>query len=274
MGLTTFIERFEAGLAELEGMPRTQARHAYERLCQSFAPADPEDMTITDDTLDGVAVRRFVPAQAEPGTVVYLHGGGWTLGSVVSHHGLTANLAERLKRTVISVDYRLAPEADYAEALDDCLRVIDACAPRAVVGDSAGATLAIHAALAYQRPIPLGLIYPPVGQPSDTTLGPDAPLLSRADILALWKQVATQIPITMDTSTTPPTATIDVLAVEHDPLTAPLERAVFAWQQAGADVTYRIAPGMVHGALHAHDILPEMREAWQDFCQALEKRLG
>ncbi|MGM0701627.1 MAG: hypothetical protein ACQEUG_04400 [Pseudomonadota bacterium] len=46
------------------------------------------------------------------------------------------------------------------------------------------------------------------------------------------------------------------------------------WHEAGANVDYRCAPGMVHGALHAHALLPEMQNAWQDFCQALRAQIA
>ena len=45
------------------------------------------------------------------------------------------------------------------------------------------------------------------------------------------------------------------------------------WRDAGASVDYRCAPGMVHGALHAHALLPTMHSAWQAFCQALKGSL-
>lgn len=272
MRLDAFIERFAAGLADLEGVPLRVARPRYDALCAHLAPPDPTGMAIADETLGGVAVRHFTPRVANPGQVLFVHGGGWSLGSVRSHHGVAANLADQLGHEVLSVDYRLAPEADYRDALADCARVATACDPLALVGDSAGGRLVLD--LAWQRSdtaTPLGLVYPPVGEPDETTLGPDAPLLSRADILALWRAVVPGLP---PSPTTPPAATIEVLAVEHDPLTRPLEAAVAEWRRRGARVGYRRAPGMVHGALHAQASLPAMGGAWRDFCRALVGHLA
>lgn len=272
MNIDTFIQRFGAGLAELDDLPPTAARRRYETLCNDFAPPDPSGMQVTDTRLGDVAVRRFQPRTASPGQAVFVHGGGWNLGSVISHHGIAASLAEQLAREVVSVDYRLAPEADYRAALEDCQRVVDAVDPLTLVGDSAGARLAMDVALSRPRQGPLGLVYPPVGRPSAATLGPDAPLLSRDDVLTSWRQVADTMP--ESDVDLPPAASIEVLAVEHDPLTAPLEAAVTAWRQAGADVGYHRAEGMVHGALHAQSSLAAMGKAWRDFCQALNRRLG
>ncbi|MGM0782754.1 MAG: alpha/beta hydrolase fold domain-containing protein [Pseudomonadota bacterium] len=267
-----FIARFEAGLATLDGVGWHEARRRYDRLCQHFAPPDPAGLDVSDERIAGVAVRRYWPPRCAPGRVLFVHGGGFTIGSVESHHGIAASLAERLEREVISVDYRLAPEADHAEMLADCHAVASAAAPLAWVGDSAGGRLVMDLAQRFATPPPLGLIYPPVGGLDTTTLGPDAPLLSRDDVLSIRRLCPAALPVVAESK--PPAPNLCVLAVEHDPLTAPLEAAIQCWHNAGANVDYRCAPGMVHGALHAHALLPEMQNAWQDFCQALRAQVA
>ncbi|MFM9268655.1 alpha/beta hydrolase fold domain-containing protein [Halomonas elongata] len=271
MQIDAFRRRFKRGLDALAGLPIEVARRRYDTLCTGFAPADPADMAITDEHIAGIEVRRFHPAAAGRGPILYAHGGGWNLGSVRSHHGIAADLAERLDRDVISVDYRLLPEVSYAEALDDCRRVTEACAPTTLVGDSAGGRLVMDVARLSHWHGVLGLIYPPVGRPTPETLGPDAPLLSRDDILTLWRTIADDVP--MPDATSAPGESIEVLTVEHDPLTRPLEAAIDGWRRDGADIGYRCAPGMLHGALHAHAELSAIHDAWQDFCRALEQRL-
>lgn len=275
MEVATFIQRFAAGLNDLEGVPLEVARPRYDALCAGFAPPDPVGMRIEDSRLGGVAVRRFLPDSARPGTVLFVHGGGFTLGSVKSHHGVAASLAQSLGREVISVDYRLAPEADYATMmLADCRAVAEAIAPIALVGDSAGGRLVLDLAGTWTQTRtdavpPLGLIYPPLGAPDAAELGPDAPLLSRSEILKLGQWVS---PLPLSPAM-PPASLVEVLAVEHDPLTRPLEAAVAAWRRQGARVGYRCAPGMVHAALHAQARLPAMGKAWQTFCLALAGHL-
>ncbi|UXZ55131.1 alpha/beta hydrolase [Halomonas sp. 7T] len=270
MNIETFITRFEQGLANVTHSAPAESRQRYDQLCETFAPSDPHGMRITDETRGCVTLRHFIPAPAKPGRVMYLHGGGFTLGSINSHHGIAASLANQLTRHVVSLDYRLAPEADYSDMLGDCINAAHNMAPIAIVGDSAGGRLALDLLPRLPHSVPLGLIYPPVGPLNPQTLGPDAPLLSRNDVLSLTPFCPG---LSTHVDTLPPTAQLEVLSVEHDPLTSPLEQAVAAWRRNGAQVGYRRANTMVHAALHAHALLPEMQSAWQDFCQALNRRL-
>jgi len=97
--------------------------------------------------------------QPQP-ALIYYHGGGWVLGNLDSHDGVCRDIANAAECTVISVDYRLAPEAKFPAAADDSIAAaqwihdnaadlgIDR-ARLAVGGDSAGgnlgAVVALHA---------------------------------------------------------------------------------------------------------------------------------
>jgi epsilon-lactone hydrolase len=128
---------------------------------------------------DGVVVRAgelggrptevLVPRDGEPErTVLYLHGGGFTIGSPATHRALAAHLAAAGAATVHLLDYRLAPEHPFPAALDDALDAYHWLlaqgipATRIVVaGDSAGGHLA--ATLAAElcrmgRPAPAGIV--------------------------------------------------------------------------------------------------------------------
>lgn len=98
------------------------------------------------------------PNDAEPGCIVYMHGGGWTFGSLDSHANLARNLAIATKTRVLAVDYRLAPEHPFPAALDDAVAALRYVIKRAetdaefdgpigVAGDSAGANLALAATI-------------------------------------------------------------------------------------------------------------------------------
>lgn len=89
---------------------------------------------------------------APPPLLYYLHGGGWCVGSAASVRRLGMLLASG-GRVVVSLDYRLAPEAPYPAAVEDCLAGAWWCAANAqslgardgdllIAGDSAGANLA------------------------------------------------------------------------------------------------------------------------------------
>lgn len=105
-------------------------------------------VTITAIAENGVRGEWLVPWDPHPGVLLYIHGGGYVSCSPMTHRPITAALAKRTRRRVLSVDYRLAPEHRFPAALDDVMaayRVALAAAPRgvAVAGDSAGGGLAL-----------------------------------------------------------------------------------------------------------------------------------
>jgi acetyl esterase len=100
-----------------------------------------------------VPVRIYRGGESPAPAVVYCHAGGFALGNLDTDHRQCVELASRGRCTVVSVDYRLAPEHPYPAALDDAGAVLrwvaanaaelDIDAARlAVAGSSAGATLA------------------------------------------------------------------------------------------------------------------------------------
>lgn len=121
-------------------------------------------MQVTDDRIEGIEVRRYRPAAPKRGVIVYFPGGGWVMGSVVTHDTLTSQLAALSGHEVVSVDYRLAPEQPYPAGLDHCLAVTRALlstqGPVAVAGDSSGGNLA--AVVANRLPVVAQLLMYPV----------------------------------------------------------------------------------------------------------------
>jgi epsilon-lactone hydrolase len=96
--------------------------------------------------------------------VLYLHGGGFKVGSTRSHFELMALLSRASGCQVLGLDYRLAPEHSFPAALEDtCAVYQDLLASRfrpsdvAIAGDSAGAGLALAALLALKKTSELGL---------------------------------------------------------------------------------------------------------------------
>jgi acetyl esterase len=110
-----------------------------------------------------IALRLYRPVGlASPApTLVYYHGGGWTMGDLDTHDSLCRDLAEAGHCIVVSVDYRMGPECRFPAAVDDVLaatRWLQAQATElgldaqrfAVGGDSAGGNLAAVVALAWR----------------------------------------------------------------------------------------------------------------------------
>jgi epsilon-lactone hydrolase len=111
----------------------------------------PADVTVTSAALGGVPTAEItIDGTAPRHVVLYFHGGVYVLGDAVQAAGLAAQVARRTSATVISVDYRLAPEHPYPAAVDDALAAYQALldngtAPSdiAFAGESAGGGLAV-----------------------------------------------------------------------------------------------------------------------------------
>ena len=155
-----FSELLTAGLA---GAPEVEA----------------EDVALDD----GLTARVYRPAAARGATVVFLHGGGWTLGSVADYDGLARRLATGLSAVVLAVEHRRAPEHPFPAAVDDAVagtRWALAHAaelggdPRrvAVAGDSGGGNLAAVVCQQLRdaggpQPVAQLLLYPNVSRGAD-----------------------------------------------------------------------------------------------------------
>lgn len=127
------------------------------------------------------------------GTLLYLHGGAYCVGSPATHRALTARLAQGTGVPVFAADYRLAPEHPFPAALDDALaayRALRQRGPVVVAGDSAGGGLALSLALALreageEQPAGLLLLSPWADMAPDT-LPPEPP--GEAMLSAAWAQ--------------------------------------------------------------------------------------
>lgn len=121
---------------------------------------------------DRPAERISVGPTAAHGAVLYLHGGGYTVGSIATHRSLAAHLAREIRRPVYLLDYRLAPEHPCPAAVQDAVSAFDALTAEghpsgsiALAGDSAGGGIALAAAQwltahRTEKPAALALISP------------------------------------------------------------------------------------------------------------------
>lgn len=112
----------------------------------------PSGTTMQSSRLGERAAERIVVGPAGgPGAILYVHGGGFTLGSLTTHRGLAAHLAAAAHRPVFLLDYRRAPEHPCPAAVHDSVDAFGAMRsvgewPIALVGDSAGGGIALAAA--------------------------------------------------------------------------------------------------------------------------------
>jgi acetyl esterase/lipase len=116
----------------------------------------PSDVVVEKVIANGVPCEwTATPGAARDAAILYLHGGGYVIGSIDSHRHMVAELGRAAGIRTLAVDYRLAPEHRFPAAVDDTLAVyrflLDAGIPaqRIIIGgDSAGGGLVVGAMLA------------------------------------------------------------------------------------------------------------------------------
>jgi len=257
-----------------------------------------EDLTTTST----VPLRYYRPVGSgtEPlPCLVFYHGGGWVLGNIETVENLCRRLANTSGCSVVSVDYRLAPETKFPGPLDDCFEAAQFVAERseslridpdriAVGGDSAGGNLAASVALkargrgdlkvAFQL-----LLYPIIDFRFETPSyfeNAEGYGLSREMMIWYWHQYLARpedgadplaSPIRAeDLSGLPPalvvTAGFDVLRDEGHAYAEKL-------QEAGVRVELQHYPGMIHGFFQMADQFDQGKLAIQEAGRSLRSAL-
>jgi epsilon-lactone hydrolase len=125
---------------------------AARRAAEALTRPAPPGVELRDESLGGVPCTWFTPAQAERGTLLFVHGGAFVFGSARQAKGTIGELALRLRRQVVAPDYRLAPEHPCPAAVQDVSRVYRVLLERGVApetisiaGESAGANIVLAA---------------------------------------------------------------------------------------------------------------------------------
>lgn len=144
-----------------------QNRAGFEAMAQMFpAPAGTQSEKVT---ANGVPAEWITGPGAEgAGTLLYLHGGGYVIGSVNTHRGLVSRLSTASGMRALSADYRLAPEHPFPAAVDDAVAayrwlLANGAQPETTViaGDSAGGGLTFATLVALRdagEPLPAAAV--------------------------------------------------------------------------------------------------------------------
>ena len=284
------IQKVLDAMNALEGppadeVPVEQARAGHEQETAELGGPGEEVGEVEDMELVGVPVRRYTPLEPAGGTISYFHGGGWVVGSLDSFDTASRALANASGATVVSVDYRLAPEHPFPAGLEDCVAVTRTLeGPLAVAGDSAGGNLAIGVARRLRDALTaMALIYPVTDTGLNTPSMRD--FKERYGLTAQGMQRYVNLyldgadgfqpdasPLRADDlAGLPPTY---VLTSEFDILRDEGEAFATKLREAGVDVTHRRFEGTIHGFWRWMAATPKTREAIDEVGGWLGDRLS
>jgi acetyl esterase len=240
------------------------------------------------------------PAAGTLPVLVYIHGGGFVWNSIDTHDRLMRDYAAGAGCAVVGPDYALSPEAPFPQALEECAAVIRWVArqggewgldPARIVvgGDSAGANLALGAALLLRETDPglslrglllnYGVFDARLDTPSYREFA-EGYFLTRDKMRFYWDCYCPReadrlnplaAPLRADLRGLPPVALtiaeLDVLASENHAMAASL-------RAAGVAVESRVFPGTAHGFLRAQNFVAKSREAAAFGAAWLARMLG
>ncbi|HEY6746620.1 MAG TPA: alpha/beta hydrolase [Mycobacteriales bacterium] len=295
-GLAQFVARPGPAMAEI---PVAELREQAAERARARAPG-PDLDTVADVVVAGRPARLYRPAPDPVPLVLFLHGGGWTIGSLDTHDRVCRRLAAGSGAAVLALDYRLAPEHPWPAAVDDTVAALVEIAARpaalepltgavAVAGDSAGGTLATLACLRLRSERPAALPDLQVLLYANTDLTGASPSmrangtgfgLTAEDVRTFsrnwvpdetrWADPAVSPLHAPDLSGLPPAL---VVTAEYDPLRDEGEAYARRLAEAGVEVTLRREPGLVHNFLMLDELSPASAAAADRVAADLRSRL-
>lgn len=301
--LAAVIDEIDAaGVPEWHAMSVSSARRVEDEV---FSGGKAPDVGLVRDlAVEGphgeIPIRVYHPDADLPArTLVFFHGGGWTLGTLDSIDGVCREIAVRADAVVVSVDYRLAPEHRFPVAVDDAVAAVRWVAENAgsigghpdrlgVAGTSAGGNLAAVTALyarEFDGPGLAGqfLLYPITGPVRDTDSyreNAGGPLLTRRDMEWFFEQYLRSpvdayspfvSPLRADELGDLPPAT--VVTAGFDPIRDDGVAYADRFDDAGVPVKHRHYPTMAHGFLSLTDRVTVADEAMTALAGDVRDRL-
>ena len=292
----------QAGRPPFSACAPGQARRVFGASCAALG-GGPEVGSIRDLDIPtrGGAVRGRLfrppgsPEAQSAGLIVYVHGGGWVVGTPDGFDALARALVVRTECALLLVDYRLAPEHPFPAGLED---IEDAIAwtvayrddfiepgyPLVVAGDSAGANLATVAlaegrASGWTRGVALQVLFYPVADCDTATtsyaLPEDTVFLTRADMLWFFRHYAPP-ELWPDPRISPLRATdlaglpsAWIATAEYDVLRDEAEAYARRLEADGVAVQLRRFGGMGHGFVRMMNHVADAHAAFDDVANAI-----
>ena len=274
------VQMFKTQRAAAAGEPNIlELRQGFEMLAQLMPKAE-ADVAAVD--ANGVPSERISTDGADDARcILYLHGGGFCIGSLNTHRHVAAHLSRAAGTPVLLIDYRLAPENPYPAAVDDAKAayrwLLDGgVEPRklAIAGESAGGGLTVTLQIAARdEGLPLPAASAPhspyadladLGEVTEEALDIDFLRPEALDIFcssyvgAADKTDPLLSPVNADLSGLPPML---IQAGGAEILCDTARRLAARAKDCGVDVTLEIEPGLFHAWQLFAGALPEAAES-------------
>jgi acetyl esterase len=284
--------------------PLSEVRAATDRigafLGEGSVPLQRERDLVLPGPYGQVPCRLYLPDHAErPPLIVYAHGGGFMQGSLPSWDAMLRELVRQSGVAALSVDYRLSPEHRFPVAFDEMVAMVRLAAREgsefgidpqrlAIGGDSAGANLALAAALGMRDTAEraLGFMLLIYGCFSTDTESPSwqrfgrGAALSQTQMRWIWETYLERPAQRDDWRAAPLLADLKGLPPAHlivgslDPLLDDSNRLAARLKDAGVPCELTIYQGINHGFIRYGRLIATARRAISDCAAALSKALG
>ena len=269
-------------------------RAIYSRIMRQYQPA--ADVIIEAVTVDGVPCERMTPPNAVGNrTVLYLHGGGYVIGSPTDYRDMVPRIARAAGARALAVDYRLAPEHPHPAAVDDAVKAYRGLLDQGVrpedivvAGDSAGGGLTVATLVAARDaalPLPAaGVCISPwvdlegSGESMIANAGRD-PLVKKDLVVGMAqaylgdrdRRTPLAAPLYADLQGLPP---LLIQVGTSEALLDDARRLAARAKAAGVDVTIEEWPDMIHVWHVFGSFLPEARQASDRIGEFVTERTG
>lgn len=260
-------------------------RDQYEAMTILYGGLELKEVSYINVDVQKIPVRHYTYPDAQH-IILYAHGGGWTRGSLNTHHVMCQNLCKATRSNLVAIDYSLSPENIYPKALDEIEIVYNFLQefnlknlPVTVAGDSAGANLMAGLVVRLNvtcKTIPERAIffYPSLDLTGESKsleefaegylltkqsveyyvknyLGNNLNISDIAEVSPLWQMHSINFPNTL------------IIAAQCDPIRDDARQARDVLKNRNSLMGYLEMPGVIHGFAQFPGLFPEALKAFE-----------
>ncbi|AUG77904.1 alpha/beta hydrolase [Kitasatospora sp. MMS16-BH015] len=302
-GIEEFVSRSNKAMPpDFYLRPVAEQRELYLGLGREFPYELPAGVDIKDDSVEHegrtIPLRVYRPADRKGrGVLLYIRGGGFVVGSLETHNTVAAELAANSGLTTIAVDFRMSPEHPFPACLEDCYGALSGVVAEAdrfdidpervvVCGDSSGGNMSVVLCMmSRDRQGPKIAGQAPISPVLDFSRwrdgGEDAPLLTGGEMEYYTACYCPDAKDVLDPYVSPlvrgefhqlPPAYI--MGAELDSLVVDSTTYAEQLRKHGTEVELVVEPGLVHAAVRARQLSPNVMDAWLRYCTAAARLAG